>query len=363
MAANASVKRCARRLVDPLDRLAGLRDRVDQILALRRQERVARLELVELLDRHHVDRPEPLDLARAASAIASSALSAALRCDRRRPTDGACASALSAVAVDRLRRRPRRPRRRRSRARPASRARLRSSSLDLGQHLVERRLHGVDARSARGASGRFRRWRARCRARRPSRGSLRASPRAILMAASCSSAPVAQRCDTRRRPSRRRRAGRRARERRRRAAPRRAIDRRAQRPRRAGRVSSQLGRQRRGARFELAAGFLEPLRLRRRAPRRARPAPACAAPASAARRLSVLGRFARLEQPALRVGQPLVGRALLARRAARSTRALRPAAARARRAPLRPAGARARAARPSARDASASSAARCSCAS
>ena len=65
-----------RRLVDALDRFAGLRDRVDEVLALRREERVARLELVELLDRHHVHRAEPIDLRRAARAIASSALSA-----------------------------------------------------------------------------------------------------------------------------------------------------------------------------------------------------------------------------------------------------------------------------------------------
>ena len=52
----------ARGLVDALDRLAGLRDRVDQVLALRGEEGVARLELVELLDRHHVDRAEPVDL-------------------------------------------------------------------------------------------------------------------------------------------------------------------------------------------------------------------------------------------------------------------------------------------------------------
>ena len=48
--------------VDALDGLAGLRDRIEQVLALRGEERVARLELVELLDGHHVDRPEPLDL-------------------------------------------------------------------------------------------------------------------------------------------------------------------------------------------------------------------------------------------------------------------------------------------------------------
>ena len=51
-----------RGLVDPLDRLGGLRDRVDEILALRRQEGVARLELVELLDGHHVHRTETIDL-------------------------------------------------------------------------------------------------------------------------------------------------------------------------------------------------------------------------------------------------------------------------------------------------------------
>ena len=52
----------ARGLVDLADRLAGLRDRVEQILALRGEERVARLELVELLDGHHVDRAEAVDL-------------------------------------------------------------------------------------------------------------------------------------------------------------------------------------------------------------------------------------------------------------------------------------------------------------
>src|SRR5205085_4982140 len=51
----------ARRLVDAPDRFARLRDRLDQILALRRQEAVARLELVVLLDRHHVHRAATLD--------------------------------------------------------------------------------------------------------------------------------------------------------------------------------------------------------------------------------------------------------------------------------------------------------------
>ena len=52
-----------RRLVDAPDGLVGLRDRVDEVLALRRQEGVARVELVELLDGHHVDRAELVDLA------------------------------------------------------------------------------------------------------------------------------------------------------------------------------------------------------------------------------------------------------------------------------------------------------------
>ena len=52
-----------RRLVDALDGLAGLRDRIEQILALGGEERVAGFELVELPDRHHVHRAEALDLA------------------------------------------------------------------------------------------------------------------------------------------------------------------------------------------------------------------------------------------------------------------------------------------------------------
>ena len=55
-------KALPRRLVDALDRFAGLRDRIDEVLALRGQERMARFELVELLDGHHVDEAEPIDL-------------------------------------------------------------------------------------------------------------------------------------------------------------------------------------------------------------------------------------------------------------------------------------------------------------
>ena len=62
MAANASRNRALvvssiRRIASPVGG-----DRVDEVLALRREEHVARLELVELLDGHHVHRAEPIDL-------------------------------------------------------------------------------------------------------------------------------------------------------------------------------------------------------------------------------------------------------------------------------------------------------------
>ena len=49
------------RFVDALDGLGGLGNRVDQVLALRRQEGVAGFELVELVDGHHVDRAKAID--------------------------------------------------------------------------------------------------------------------------------------------------------------------------------------------------------------------------------------------------------------------------------------------------------------
>src|SRR5213594_4330100 len=52
-----------RRLVDALDGLGRLRNRLDQVLPLRREKRIARLELVELFDGHHVHRTEALNLA------------------------------------------------------------------------------------------------------------------------------------------------------------------------------------------------------------------------------------------------------------------------------------------------------------
>src|SRR5262249_47024702 len=55
-------KALPRGLVDPFDGLGGLSNRVDEIFALGRQEPVPGLEFVELLDRHHVDRPQAVDL-------------------------------------------------------------------------------------------------------------------------------------------------------------------------------------------------------------------------------------------------------------------------------------------------------------
>ena len=51
-----------RRFVDLADRLVGLRDRVDEILLLGRQEQVALFELLRLLDRHHVDGAHAINL-------------------------------------------------------------------------------------------------------------------------------------------------------------------------------------------------------------------------------------------------------------------------------------------------------------
>ena len=48
--------------INPSNRLGRLRDGVDQVLPLRRQERVPPFELVELIDRHHVHRSETVDL-------------------------------------------------------------------------------------------------------------------------------------------------------------------------------------------------------------------------------------------------------------------------------------------------------------
>ena len=62
MAANASAKRAC--VVSSMRLIASLVWAIDshEVRALRRQEHVARLELVELLDGHHVHRAEPIDL-------------------------------------------------------------------------------------------------------------------------------------------------------------------------------------------------------------------------------------------------------------------------------------------------------------
>ncbi len=173
-----------RGLVDALDRLGRLRDRVDEILALRRQERVARLELVELLDRHHVHRAEAIDLRAqrgdrllgAERVAVRAAITAAPGSDRsgcRRqvrpeagPTTDRRSSSPSSTA--------RRPQMTRASGVAAP---SRSSCVHFDEHLVERRLHRVEARRSPDATGRLRRSRARCRARRRRRESIRA-PRA-----------------------------------------------------------------------------------------------------------------------------------------------------------------------------------------
>ena len=61
MAENASRKRCLLVSSIFLDGVAGRCDRIGQVLALRRQELMACIQLVELIDGHHIDRSEPID--------------------------------------------------------------------------------------------------------------------------------------------------------------------------------------------------------------------------------------------------------------------------------------------------------------
>ena len=79
----------------------------------------------------------------------------------------------------------------------------------------------------------------------------------------------------------------------------------------AGRWSIELGGQRRRARFELGRGLLEPLTSAASAAR-ARPAPRARRRPRPRAGSSPARALARLEQAALRGGQPLVGRALFA---------------------------------------------------
>ena len=325
------------------------------------QERVARLELVELLDRHHVDRAEPLDLA-------------AQRGDRllgaQRPLRGGFSRQRAGRRSRRQRPTPGRRRRRSSSAssapidarRPGSRARRARAARTSTSDLVERRAARRPRRCAPGATGRLRPSRGRRRARTRSARIASSAPRASLIAASSSSALRAQRRHRLVGVAHRRRAARRARGRRRRAALRRRRSPRAA-PRRGAASRRSSAGERDRALFELGAGFLEPQRLRAPAPPARSTSAACAAPRLGRAAAQLLGRLARLEQPALRDGQPLVGQRAAPPRAARSTRAPPPAGARARRAPPRPGAARARAARPSAPAASSSSVACCSCAS
>ena len=247
-------------------------------------------------------------LARSA-AIASSARQRPLR--RLVAATGSRRRLRRRRAVGRRRPRRRRPARRR-RSTPRIRRRLRrrapaASTSASTSSSVACTASTHDA--ARGARGRFRRSRARRRARRPRRGSPRARARASLIDAVLLRRPARAARPPRRRPLARRRAARRARGRRRRAAPRPAtIAARSSSTRR--RVCVELGGERRGARSSSARGLLEPLHLggeRRRAldQRGVRGAGLGGAAAQ------VLGRLARLEQAPLRVGQPLVGRALL----------------------------------------------------
>ena len=362
IAANASVNRC--RVVSSIRLMASarLRDRVDQILALGGQERVAGFELVELLDGHHVHRAEPIDLGaqprrsplrRSASAAAASVDGAgvggstAATCDRDRRLSTSSSSSAR--------------RRRSTRASGVDVARRVRAAATSATHFVERRLDGVDAglREVRQSLSAV--ARATSSSETTARTDVERAARASLIAASCASASDAQR--------RHRVVGATARSARSASSARTSAsscaspvdDRRAQLVDAPARVVELGGRARRRA-LRARPALLRAAALRRRAPTRARRA------RRARRRPRPRGGSAPRPLRAPRTGaaaRPSAARRPRAarRRAARSTRAPRPAGARARRAPLRPAAARGRAARASAPAASSSSAARCSCAS
>ena len=277
----------------------------------------------------------------AAAVIASSALSACC---------SAAASAESSYGRSEAGWPPARRRRRRvlrlvgadDRARPASTLPSRSSSVDFGEHLVERRLHRVDAglRQVREVA-----FGGRARdvelgdhgANRLERGARVLDRRLVLVGLDAQ-----RRRPPRRRPARPARSASSART----SASSCASpvgDRRAQSSTRR-RVCSSSAAERAGALLELGAPLLRGAALRRRAPRRARPAP------RARRRLRRRGGSARRPPRGPRTGA--AARRSAARRPAaarRSSRAIDARASscrrRARRAPLRPDGARARAAR------------------
>ena len=241
---------------------------------------MARLELVELLDRHHVDRAEPIDLGaqpgdrffgaeRLLLGRSSSARLGRLGCRRRRGIS-AFAVLVGLVGADD------------SRVRRQFAGAL--ELVDFRQDVVERRLDRVEAGGremreiAFGGGARD----VELGDERP--GSIRASPRAVLIDdSSCSSARDAKSRTRRRRRSAPRTAAHRApvtsassc------ASPA-AIAARSSATRR--RVVSSSAARRGRARVELRRGFLETLHFRARPAARSTSA-ACAAPASAARRL------------------------------------------------------------------------------
>ena len=308
IAANASREALARRLVDALDGFARLRDRVDEILALRRQERVARLELVELLDRHHVDRAEPIDLrAQRRDRLLGAERRAA---PRRRSTASDRRGSALVAACDRRRRRSRRVSSGADDARVRDRVALRVRAASTSTHdLVERRLHRVDAGRARGAT---RSLSAVARATSSSATTARtasSAPRASLIDASCSSVLIAQRrhrvvgrADVLTQRVERRARRRRAALRRRRSPP-------AAR-RRGAACPRARPRARRPARSSSAAASSSRRTSAASAAARSTSA-ACAAPASAARRLRSSAASRASNRRRCADGQPLVGRPLL----------------------------------------------------
>ena len=92
--------------------------------------------------------------------------------------------------------------------------------------------------------------------------------------------------------------------------------------------------------LELQRGFAQPQHIAWRAPRRARSSPACARARRSGPVVQFDGRFLRRQQIPLRIGQPLVGYALILLEAADCLLRAQRCAHRARHAPPRPAAAR-----------------------
>ena len=280
MTVNASLEALARRLVDLPDRLVGRGDRIDEILALRGQEGVARFEVVELIDRHHVDRRP----------------SVRSWCAGRRPSRRASSSA--AVGAGALARRlprpeqlgapprlpaPRRPAHRRPAAGwPAGpRARAAATSAATSSSVACTVSTQDAARCDRSDSAV-----ARCDVElaRPRRGPLRARRRASLMRASCASNCARSACDASSAVADAARADRRRCADRRRACASDVRDRRRAAPRGARRCAASSSRRAATRVLELARRLLEPLDLDRE--RR------CALDQRGMRRLGLRGRCA-----------------------------------------------------------------------